>query len=278
MAEVIGKNSEASYYSELSEKIKKAFIETFVDKDGMIEGDAQSCYAMALYYNLYPEELEENFEKRMIDKFIPYDGRMNTGFHSTLPLMKELSKRGYSKKAFDLLETKEFPSWGYSIAQGATSIWERWDGYVKGRGMQGAGMNSFNHYAFGAMGEWMYENILGIQPDPDAPGFRHFILKPLPGGTLTWAEGSYHSICGKIEVKWKKEKGRFEYKVVIPPNTTATVYIPSSGADKVTLDGKKLSEVLDQDPIIDEDGYTVFKAESGRYSFKSELLSTNSTN
>ena len=118
--------------------------------------------------------------------------------------MKELVKRGYEDKAFQLLETKEFPSWGYSIEQGATSIWERWDSYVKGRGLQGAGMNSFNHYAFGAVGEWMYENIVGIRLDRNHPGFRHFILKPLLGGTLTWAEGSYHSLCGNIKAKWKK--------------------------------------------------------------------------
>jgi alpha-L-rhamnosidase len=275
MAKAIGKNNDADYYSELSGKIKKAFIETFVDKDGKIEGDAQSCYAMALYYNLYTEELEEVFEKRMIDKFIPYDGRMNTGFHSTLPLMKELSKRGYSKKAFNLLETQEFPSWGYSIAQGATSIWERWDGYVKGRGMQGAGMNSFNHYAFGAVGEWMYENILGIQPDPNSPGFRHFILKPLPGGTLTWADGSYHSISGKIEAKWKKEKGQFEYQVVVPANTTATVYMPSKDVESVRLDGKKVSEILAPKSLSYADGYTIFEIESGKYNFRSDLLSTN---
>jgi alpha-L-rhamnosidase len=269
MADVIGKNEDAQYYSELSGNIKKAFIETFVDGEGKIEGDAQSCYAMALYYNLYTEELEDVFKKRMIEKFIPYDGRMNTGFHSTLPLMKELAKRGNAKKAFELLETKEFPSWGYSIEQGATSIWERWDGYVKGRGFQGAGMNSFNHYAFGAVGEWMYENILGIQPDPGSPGFKHFILRPLPGGTLTWAEGSYHAISGNIEVKWKKEDGKFQYDIVVPANTEATVYMPGTDIDKVWLDGKKLSELPGYGDINYEDGYTVFEVESGEYHLRS---------
>jgi len=196
MAAILGKNEKVSYYSDLPARIKSAFSEQFVEAGGTIEGDAQSCYAMALYYDIYPKEMEKIFEKRMIAKFIPYSGRMNTGFHSTLCLMKELVKRGYEKNAFELLETKEFPSWGYSIEQGVTSVWERWDGFVKGRGFQGAGMNSFNHYAFGAIGEWMYENIIGIQPDPDSPGFRHFILKPLPGGSLTWARGSYISISG----------------------------------------------------------------------------------
>ncbi|MBK7711519.1 MAG: hypothetical protein IPJ37_11585 [Bacteroidales bacterium] len=207
----------------------------------------------------------------MIDKFIPYSGRMNTGFHSTLCLMKELVKRGYGKKAFELLESKEFPSWGYSIEQGATSIWERWDGFVKGRGFQGAGMNSFNHYAFGSIGEWMYENIIGIQPDPDYPGYSHFILKPLPGGTLTWANGSYNSISGKIEAGWKKEGNKFQYNFTVPPNTTATVYIPSVNQESVMLNGKKAAELEDyiQTEIIN--GQTVFELPAGTWSATSEI-------
>ena len=132
-------------------------------------------------------------------------------------------------------------------------------------------MNSFNHYAFGAVGEWMYENILGIQPDPNSPGFKHFILKPLPGGSLTWAEGSYHSISGKIEAKWKKIDGKFEYHIVVPPNTTATVHMPSTGVDQVWLDGKKISGFLTPDTLIYTDGYVVFEVESGSYQFQSTM-------
>ena len=261
MARVIEKSEEAKYYAELAANIKKAFARDFVDTHGVIEGDAQSCYALALHYGIYPDELEAKIEKRMIDKFIPYDGRMNTGFHSTLPLMKELVKRGYSEKAFQLLETTDFPSWGYSIEQGATSIWERWDGYVKGRGMQGAGMNSFNHYAFGAVGEWMYMNILGIQPLKEFPGFTHFMLKPLPGGTLTWAEGSYHSISGNIETKWKKENKTFEYTISIPANTSATVYLP----------GKLIKDHFDPGEYRFEEGHSIFELSSGKYVLISEI-------
>jgi len=271
MAAVIGKNEKAQYYADLAVNIKKAFAEAFVDATGMIYGDAQSCYALALHYDIFPEDMEDNFEKRMIDKFIPYDGRMNTGFHSTLPLMKELVKRGFSEKAFQLLETSEFPSWGYSIEQGATSIWERWDGYVKGRGMQGAGMNSFNHYAFGAIGEWIYKNILGIQADKSNPGYTHFILKPLPGGTLTWAEGSYHSISGKIETKWKKQNGKFEYEITIPANTTATVYMPAKSAESILINKEKLTELYKSTEIDYQNAYSIFEAPSGTYSLLSEF-------
>jgi alpha-L-rhamnosidase len=271
MASIIGQSEKVRYYADLAYNIKKAFARAFVDVDGKIEGDAQSCYALALHYDIFPEDMEATFEKRMMDKFIPYDGRMNTGFHSTLPLMKELVKRGYEEKAFQLLETKEFPSWGYSIEQGATSIWERWDGYVKGRGMQGAGMNSFNHYAFGAIGEWMYKHIVGIQPDLNHPGFTHFILKPLPGGTLTWAEGSYHSICGKIEAKWTKKGHGFEYEITIPANTSATVHLPGKSPETVLINGGKLSDYVKGSKIEHQNGYIIFEVFSGDYFFSSTL-------
>ena len=271
MAGAAGLKEKEAKYNELSDRIKKAFRDNFVDAEGKIEGDAQSCYALALHYNIFPPEMEKIFEKRMIDKFIPYAGRMNTGFHSTLCLMKELVKRGYSEKAFQLLETTEFPSWGYSIEQGATSVWERWDGYVKGRGFQGAGMNSFNHYAFGAIGEWMYENILGIQPDNITPAFRHFVLKPLPGGTLTWAKGSFDSFSGKIEAGWKKEGKRFEYDFTIPPNTSATVCIPANKSSAVTIKENKEMGKSRIKKVGYENGYALFEVSAGTYKALSEL-------
>jgi alpha-L-rhamnosidase len=271
MAAGAGMPDKVTYYTELADRIKIAFKEHFVDPQGIIEGDAQACYAMALHYEIFSPDMEEIFEKRMIDKFIPYSGRMNTGFHSTLCLMKELVKRGYADKAFQLLETKEFPSWGYSIEQGATSIWERWDGYVKGRGFQGAGMNSFNHYAFGAIGEWMYENILGIQPDFDSPGFRHFRLKPLPGGTLTWAKGSFNSMSGKIEASWKIDNGKFEYSFTVPPNTTATVYIPAKSAENIRFNADENQRNADFVNIGFKDGYVIYEVKPGYYTSISEL-------
>ncbi len=270
MASVTGRNDKADYYNRLGDSIKIAFREHFISPDGKIEGDSQSCYALALFYDIFPSEMEKTFEKRMIDKFIPYSGRMNTGFHSTLCLMKELIGRGYENIAFRLLETKEFPSWGYSIEQGATSIWERWDGFVKGRGFQGAGMNSFNHYAFGAIGEWMYENIVGIQPDQQITGYRHFILKPVPGGTLTWAKGSYNSISGKIDASWKKEGDSFEYDFTIPANTSATVIIPAkeSGSVKLICNSKEGSS--GSFTSVFKNGHAVFELPAGSWSIHSE--------
>jgi len=130
-------------------------------------------------------------------------------------------------------------------------------------------MNSFNHYAFGAVGEWMYENILGIHLDNSAAGFRHFILKPLPGGSLTWAKGSFDSFSGKIEAGWKKENGRFEYSFTIPPNTSATIYIPSKETGKAVIEINPENGEFEN--IGYQNGYQVFDVKSGRYTAFSEL-------
>ncbi|MDR3228989.1 MAG: glycoside hydrolase family 78 protein [Puniceicoccales bacterium] len=227
-AKVLGKTADYEKYSKLADGIKAAFNKQYVAPDGKIAGDNQGAYAMVLALRLIPDELRANAAKRLVKELEFYDWRLSTGFHSTIWMMKELAANGYADVAYRLLLSRRFPSWFYSIDNGATTIWERWDGYVKGRGFQSAGMNSFNHYSLGAVGEWMYENILGIQLDPKSPGWRHFIVKPLPGGDLTWAKGSYHAITGKISVSWRIDSAEKTYtlELTVPANTTATVTIP----------------------------------------------------
>jgi alpha-L-rhamnosidase len=162
----------------------------------------------------------------MVEAVKAYDYRISTGIHATIWLMNQLSEYGYSDVAYRLLTSRRFPSWFYSIDQGATTIWERWDGYVAGRGFQDAGMNSFNHVAIGAVGEWMYSHILGIQLDESQPGYRHFYIKPMPGADLEWAKGSYHAITGNIEVAWTNKNNTFTLDVTVPVNTVATVVMP----------------------------------------------------
>jgi alpha-L-rhamnosidase len=169
-----------------------------------------------------------------------YDTRISTGFISTIQMMLELSKRGQNELAYKLVESTRFPSWGYSIEQGATTIWERWDGFVKGRGFQDKGMNSFNHYSLGAVGEWFYSVILGINFDEAKPAMEHIIIRPRPGGTLTWAKGSYTSIRGKIVSEWKKQKNSLTLRIEIPPNTTATIYLPIQNKHSVSVNGKQV--------------------------------------
>ncbi|MDR1594230.1 MAG: family 78 glycoside hydrolase catalytic domain [Prevotellaceae bacterium] len=226
MAKLLGKNEDYKKYSALAAAIKKVFNEKFVTAEGIIEGNTQAGYALALEFGLLPEELRVKAAAHMVEAIKAYDNRISTGIHSTIWMMKQLSEYGYDDIAYQLLLSRRFPSWFYSIDQGATTIWERWDGYVAGRGFQDAGMNSFNHVAIGAVGEWMYSHILGIRFDESQPGYRHFYIKPQPGKNLEWAKGSYHAITGNIEVSWTNKDKTFTLDINIPVNTEATVVTP----------------------------------------------------
>ena len=142
-----------------------------------------------------------------------------------------------------LLNRKEYPSWLYPITRGATTIWERWDGLRPDGTFQDAGMNSFNHYAYGAIGDWLYRVVAGINFDPENPGYKHIIIHPQPGGGLSFASARYHSIYGKIESAWKIADGKFQLSVTIPPNTTATVILQNSNVNEVKESGKSLDQV-----------------------------------
>jgi alpha-L-rhamnosidase len=229
MASILGRKAEAAQYNGLFEAIRKAFLRAYVGPDGRIEGDTQAGYALALDFDLLPPDLRSKAAQHMVAAFQRYDGHLSTGIQTTQRLMAQLSLQGYPQEAWRLLDLRTFPSWGFMLENGATTIWERWDGYVKGRGFQNPGMNSFNHWAFGAVGEWMWRNVIGINPDDRAPGFKHFVIRPIPGSGLTWAKGTYHSIRGKIRCEWRIEHGEFELRIAVPPNTDATVYLPGRG-------------------------------------------------
>lgn len=239
IAEQIGKKSDAIYYGELASAIRDQFIRQFVNENGKIEGNTQAGYAIALEFDLLPEPLRAKAAAHMVEALKAYDNRMSTGIHTTIRLMNQLSEHGYTDLAYELLTSRRFPSWFYSLDQGATTIWERWDGYVKGRGFQDAGMNSFNHVAIGAVGEWMYKYILGIRHDEEQPGYRHFYITPQPGKLLDWAKGSYHSINGNIEVFWKKKDNLFTLEVSVPVNTEATIILPVDKQSKIEIEGLK---------------------------------------
>ncbi len=155
--------------------------------------------------------------------------------------MGTLTRCGRTDVAYQLFHNETFPSWGFSIKHGATSIWERWDGWTPEKGFQDPGMNSFAHYSFGAVGEWMFKTIAGI--DCDVPAYDHIVIHPRPGGRVTWAKATYDSIHGPIAAAWRimpepRPDGELRLYVTIPANTTATVYVPTKDADSV-MEGRK---------------------------------------
>lgn len=272
MATVLGRQEEAKKYGELAEQIKAAFCREFLKPDGRIEGDTQAGYALALHFDLLPEANRPAALKHMLEGIERYQGRLSTGIQSTHRLMLELVRGNQCDLAYKLLESHRMPSWLYSLDQGATTIWERWDGYVVGRGFQDPGMNSLNHWAFGAVGEWMWRNIAGIQPDPTQPGYKQFVIRPRPGGGVTWADGEYESVRGKIVSKWKVDGAKLNLHVSIPPNTVATVYAPApSGAAlniaALTESGQPIATAKGVKLLREEDNCAVLSVESGEYDF-----------
>ncbi len=267
MATELGKPDDARQYGALFNDIKAAFNKAYVTDDGHIEGNTQAGYALALHFDLLPDNKRAAAVRYMLAGIDTYQGHMSTGFHSTYRMMLELSRAGRSDVAYKLINNTTFPSWGYSIENGATTIWERWDGFVKGRGFQDKGMNSFNHYAIGAVAEWMYRVILGINNDDVHPGYEHFVLRPVPGGGLTWARGAYDAMRGKIESSWRIKGGTFTLDVTIPANTSADVYVPANGAQRVSESGVPASRARGVKFLRMEGGAAVFSVGSGKYSF-----------
>ena len=240
IARIIGKNEDVQKYTELSENIKKAFIGEFVTPAGRLISHTQTAYSLALAFDLLPGNLVPATAKYLADD-VKKMGHLTTGFVGTPLLCKTLSDQGYEDLAFVLLNRKEYPSWLYPVTQGATTIWERWDGQKPDGTFQTVGMNSFNHYAYGAIGEWLYTYVAGIKIDEKNPGYKHFYLEPHPGGGLTNANAEHYSLYGKIKSAWKIEGDNFIYEVEIPANTTATVILPGKEKKPQTLGSGKYS-------------------------------------
>ncbi len=271
MARLLGRQAEAQTYGKLAEDIRQAFNKAYVSDDGRVKGNTQSAYAIALDFNLLPKDKREAAARYMVERIDAYKKHISTGFHTTVMLMNQLTVAGRSDVGYMLINNRTIPSWGYTIDQGATTIWERWDGYVAGRGYQDPAMNSFCHYAIGSVGEWMYRSILGINPDENQPGYRHFFLRPQIGGGLTWAKGSYDSISGRIVSDWRVDDDKFTWKIVVPANTTATISVPTMDAASVMEGGKAAALAEGVKAAGLDAGAAVFEVVSGTYRFSSRL-------
>lgn len=267
-AAVLGKSEEAEQYSALEAKIKAAFVKEFVTENGRLSPNTQTAYALALEFELLPEPLRASAAVRLsadVRKF----GHLTTGFLGTPVLSAALSDYGYLDDAYMLLNRTEYPSWLYPVTKGATTIWERWDGLKPDGTFQSPSMNSFNHYAYGAIGEWMYRVVAGIGIDEKHPGYRHILIEPHPGGGLTFAKASVLSMFGKVASGWEIAGEKLLVHVEVPANTTATVQIPNAQLKEVSESGE---------PIVGQSGVTdarqagdtvVVEVGSGSYSFES---------
>jgi len=267
MAEAIGRSSEAFYYEKLFQNIREAFQREFVLPDGRVKGETQTGYLLALAMDLVPEDLRSRSVEHLVENIKQRDWHLSTGFVGAGYLNPVLTEMDYPDVAYRLLLNETFPSWGYSIRQGATTIWERWDGWTEEKGFQDPGMNSFNHYAFGSVGEWLFRFVAGIDLDPEVPGYKRIIIRPHPGVGLEYARAEYDSIRGRIISGWKLEDGKLILNVIIPANTTALIYVPAEDLSQVTESGKPAEDSTGVKFLRMEKGRAVFEAVSGTYTF-----------
>ena len=269
MARELGKDDDVKKYESLSDSIKASFFEYFVNDSGYVDGRTQTSYLMALAFDLVPDSVRSIILSHLIKDIVKRDTALSTGILGTPLLLPTLTKNGHADLAYKLLLNTNYPSWGHQVENGATTIWERWDSYSTKKGFHEDETNSLNHYAYGAVGEWMYSTIAGIQSC--GPGYKQIFIRPMPGGGLTQAEATYKSIRGSITSSWKLNEGVFSLDVSIPPNTVAKIYIPTNNVSSINESGQSAFS-SDEFQISSHDLYTTeIKVGSGSYSFTSDF-------
>ena len=272
MARALGRPEDAARYDALFGHIKTAFNAAFVAPDGTDQRRHADrlCPGPALR-PAAAELCARSPRSTWWTTSRPRTSHLSTGFVGVGYLCPVLTETGHNDVAYKLLLNDTFPSWGYSIRQGATTIWERWDGYTKDKGFQDPGMNSFNHYSLGSVGQWLYQDVAGIDTDPARPGYAHLLLHPSPGHGLTWARATYNSIHGTIASDWKIGRGKFLWNITVPANTTATAWIPTRDAAGVTESGQRIGDASGIVPLRAKAGVVVYELKSGTYHFASPL-------
>jgi alpha-L-rhamnosidase len=288
VAELLGKREDVARFTASYEQRKAYFNDTYINEDGLTlktdskVADTQTSYAVGLALGAFSEDnmprmaanLAETVRRQNLDDkdVLRPEYSLMTGFIGTAWISKALSDNGYIEEAYKLLQNNQYPSWLYAIDQGATTIWERLTGYTVENGFGGNNrMNSFNHYSFGAVGQWMMAHSLGIQRDE--PGFQRFILQPEPdpSGEMSWAEGWYDSMYGRIYSKWELVDDQLVYEAVVPANSKATLYLPAKSADEVKENGLPAIEAKGIDFVGFENGKAAYKLTSGSYRFETRL-------
>ena len=261
LAKIIGREDDAKHYAQRAEEIKDTFIATFLKPGtGQFDIHTQACQAFALHYNLLPDgERKAAFDVLVSEILDKHKGHLSTGIFATKFVLEQLSENGRADIAFDTVNRRTFPGWGYMLDNDATTLWEHW--------AFSDNTYSHNHPMFGSVSEWFYSALAGIRPHPDASGFDRIFIKPQITGDLTFVKCRYNSIRGAIVSDWSKENGSLTLKITVPFNTTATVFVPAGENDQITENGIPLRQNKDISFLRMEDGTAVFEVGSGSYEF-----------
>jgi len=239
-ARILKRDDDARRYADEAAMVKQAFLAKYFDANGKIQNapETQTAYVLAIAFDLLPEDLKANAGANLVRLVGEADGHLRTGFLGTPYIVSVLDETGHGDLAYDLLFQETYPSWFYSINQGATTLWERWNSYSHDKGFGDVSMNSFNHYAYGAVGQWMYERVAGLAPDPANPGYKHFFIRPLVGAQLDSASAKLETLYGTASSAWTKQNGKVVMDIVVPPNTTATVEFPDNRPPQTVAAGE----------------------------------------
>jgi len=250
-AKVLGNTDDEKTYTDLYKKIKEVFNKEYVTPAGRVGTNSQTSYVLALKFNLLPDELRDKAAKFLVEDIISRRNHLSTGFLGTIYLNSVLTQAGYTDVAYDLLLQETYPSWIYPVKMGATTIWERWDGQKTDSTFQDAGMNSFNHYAYGAIGDWMYRVSAGIEASE--PGYKQILVQPHLSKKLDYSKAVFESMYGPIASGWERKNGKVIITVKIPANTQAVIELPVDDLSKVTENGAAIKDTNEKMVIAVED-------------------------
>jgi alpha-L-rhamnosidase len=261
MAAATGRTAEATRYGTMADQIAAAFTNRFVAADGTVGSNSQTGYVLALAFGLVPADRAQAVADKLAAKVASRNGHLSVGFMGVENLLPVLAEHGHADTAYRILQQPDYPGWGYMNSRGATTVWERWDGIRPDGSLQDVGMNSFNHYGLGSVGDWLYRTVGGVAPA--APGYRQVLIAPKPGGTVTSATASLQTRYGQTRSEWTRSGSTLTLKVVVPPNATATVQVPAPSAAAVTAPAEAVPQGY-------SGGVASYSLASGSYTFTAQ--------
>jgi len=271
VAAVLGLMEQAVHYRDLAARTRASFTEEFAKPDGAVGGGTQTAQLMALAWDLITPELRPKAFEHLCLDLESRGVRLTTGFVGVPLLCPVLTTGGREDLAFELLQQEAFPSWGYSIRRGATTIWERWDGWTEERGFQSVQMNSFNHYALGSVGEWLWRSVAGIDQAPGSVAYRDLLIEPRLGGRLDSITASFDSPRGMIKVSWRRVPHGIGGRLEIPPGLPAEVRVPARNESDLTVDGQPAANHSAVEVVSVELGKAQLRIQPGSWSVESSI-------
>lgn len=265
MAAAVGNDADATAYMDRYRAIRSAYRDAFISADGTVKGDSQTSYILTLTNDLAPEERRDAVIDQFVETLERRDYHLSTGFLGVDGLLPALTEAGRSDIAYRLLQHEDYPSWGYEIGKGATTVWERWNSINPDGSFNDVGMNSFNHYAYGAVGEWMYRTMAGVSAAE--PGYEKVLIDPEPGEGIDQVDFSHETPYGTVRSAWDTSDGPMTLDVTVPANATAEVRIPAANRWAVTEGGTPIGDVDDVGFVEVDGGDVVLEIGSGDYAF-----------